>query len=587
MLYLAALPAYSAAPLVDANINPAQIAVGESAQLTISTLGSGIEAVTLPVVPGLEFRVVEQSRRIELVHGASVAMTTTVVRVTPYVAGTFIIPGMSPKSQPLVLRVSPDDGSLKSNRFGPPGRAPVGAGGSQTSDIRMTEDGSAYLRLILPKREAYVGESIPVAIELGGRAGSVASLNGLPTLIGGDFTLNNLPRQPDRTEKIIDGAPFVLLTWHTVLAAIKPGTFSVSVQTPITVKISTRPKQEAEFEDRLGDPFLQRIFGATVRKDINVASPTYELTVQSLPTDGRPPEFSGAVGTFNIAIELSPAIAAAGDPLTLRMRITGAGNFDRVDSAMLEHVDHWKVYPPKSKFTASDAIGYKGEKIFEQPVIASKPGAQMLPGLAFNYFDPTTRRYETARSPSLSVMISPSLADSIAATAGVAASGGTNPANQSHSGLRPDHVVAESRRNTLVPLDLQPGFLAIPSLLGAAFAGGWLALRRSASDPHHNASARDRGISKAAKRALAQMEAAGRSGDTALFLNAARAALVDARIWMTAADLDARFGNDADDIRRLFALADELRYSGGEPGTVDIARWTRIVRRQLLREKAL
>ena len=60
-------------------------------------------------------------------------------------------------------------------------------------------------------------------------------------------------------------------------------------------------------------------------------------------------------------------------------------------------------------------------KTFEQPVIASKPGVQTLPALSFSYFDPNTRRYETARSVPLSVTISPSLADSTLTAAQVAA----------------------------------------------------------------------------------------------------------------------------------------------------------------------
>ncbi len=46
----------------------------------------------------------DRSRRIEIIHGAALATTTIVVRVTPQVAGTFTIPGITPKSQPLVLR---------------------------------------------------------------------------------------------------------------------------------------------------------------------------------------------------------------------------------------------------------------------------------------------------------------------------------------------------------------------------------------------------------------------------------------------------------------------------------------------------
>ncbi len=561
---LATSCASAEAPLVSATIEPAQITVGESAQLTITTLGTGMEPLTLPVVSGLEFRVVDRSRRIEIIHGATLATTTLVVRVTPQAAGTFTIPGITPKSQPLVLRVDPNKGIGVASA-----RPPRIAGGATANGIRMTSNGSAFVRLTVPKREVYVGESVPISIEVGMRAGFVTSLNGLPTLAGSDFTLNNLSRQPERDEKTIDGKPFTLLTWHSVLAAVKPGTYSLIVESPLTVRIRTAPPREARLEDQLGDPFMQHFFGAVVQKDIKVASPPIELTVVMLPVEGRPPDFSGAVGSFNIGSDLSSATAAAGDPLTLRLHVTGSGNFDRVDSPMLEHVEQWKTYPPKSSFKSSDAIGYKGEKIFEQPIVASKPGAQTLPGLAFSYFDPATRRYETARSAPHSVTISPSVADSAPTPVRAAA--------RSSSGLRADHLAPQAFANSLVPLYLQPRFLSIPSLLTLAFAGGWLRLRRRSMDPVHGASLRVRGSTKAANRVVAQLEEAARAGDAVRFINTARSALQRTK----GGDSDA----DGTDIRQLLALADEANYSGHTPASVVVARWTQIVRRRMMGEK--
>ena len=589
--YLALAPASAEAPLVSATIKPAQITVGESAQLTITTLGTGMEPISLPVVPGLEFRVMDRSRRNEIIRGAALATTTTVVRVTPQAAGTFTIPGLTPTSQPLVLRVSPN------SAIGASSKAPVLAGGTAANGIRMSADGSAFVRLSMPKRDLYVGESVPVAIEVGMRAGFVSSLNGLPTLAGSeDFTLNNLSRRPERNEQSIDGKPFTLLIWHSVLAGVKPGTFALTVESPLTVRIRTGPQREAMLEDQLGDPFMQHFFGATVQKDIKVASAPVELTVSTLPAQGRPPDFSGAVGTFQIASDVSPSTASAGDPLTLRLHVTGSGNFDRVDSTMLEHVEQWKTYPPKSSFKSSDTLGYKGEKTFEQPLIASKPGAQTLPGLTFSYFDPATRRYETARTPPLSVTISPALADRTLSASEIAAGSAVTPAGQSSSRLRPDHLAADTLVNSLVPLYLQPRFLAIPSLLALAFAGGWLRLRTRAANPNYEASARDRALSKAANQVLVQLNEAARAGDPAEFFNLARSALqrMLAPRWQVAAgqitttDVEARLGGESDgeDIRQLFALADEANYSGHEPATIDFARWTQVVRRRMLGEQA-
>ena len=101
----------AAAPSVDAAIEPSQIEMGESARLTILTSGTGTLSVALPVVAGLEFRVVGQSRQVQIINGTSFESTSTIVRVTPEVAGIFTIPGMTPKSPPLVLRVNPGNGS--------------------------------------------------------------------------------------------------------------------------------------------------------------------------------------------------------------------------------------------------------------------------------------------------------------------------------------------------------------------------------------------------------------------------------------------------------------------------------------------
>ena len=219
--------------------------------------------------------------------------------------------------------------------------------------MRLTPDGSAFVHVEIPKHEVYVGESVPVEIQVGMRDGFVESLNGLPKLNSNDFTLNNLSRQPDRAPRTIDAKPFTVYTWHSVLAAVKPGTYSLAFETPLTVRIRTRPQRESMLDDLLGDPFLQNIFGATVQRNVNVSSPDAEITVLPLPAQGRPADFGGAVGSFKISADLSTAKTTAGDPLTLRMHVSGTGNFDRVESSMLGGDAQWKTYEPKASFSAS------------------------------------------------------------------------------------------------------------------------------------------------------------------------------------------------------------------------------------------
>jgi hypothetical protein len=302
-----------------------------------------------------------------------------------------------------------------------------------------------------------------------------------------------------------------------------------------------------------------------------------------LPTEGRPKDFSGAVGDFQVSSDISPARAAAGDPITLRLHVSGAGNFDRVDPSMFDHLDHWKTYPAKSSFTPSDSIGYKGEKLFEQPLIAAQPGEQSIPGLELSYFNPGTRHYERAHTPPIKVTIATSLADSSLSAPVEARSPIGAAANLFAQGLRSDHPQPRHAVSELRPLYFQMPFLAVPATLALILAGSWFAVRPNPT----------RTTSKAAARTLAQLDAAARRGDSSSFFEMARSTLLQtfAAQWqvspneVTFAELKSRLGAPGEDIGQLFALADEARYSDHEPGSTDFQHWLGLIRSQLTGER--
>jgi hypothetical protein len=585
-----AAPAAAATVSVDAVIEPAQIALGESARLTIQTSGSGSLSVTLPVVSGLEFRVIGQSHQIQSINGATFESTSTIVRVTPEEAGVFTIPGPTPKSPPLVLRVNPSSGpgaSAAPNNGATPGLPLYPNGVTSADGIRLTPDGSVFLRLEVPKREIYVGESVPAAIQIGMRDGFAIS-NSLPTLNGSDFTLNNLSFQPERSPKVIDGKHFTIFTWRSVMSAVKPGTFTVNFTAPVTVRIRTQPRGDSLLDDLLGDPFMQNVFGSTVQKNITVTSPDTAFTVLPLPTEGRPPDFGGAVGSFKISTEISSIKTTAGDPLTLHMHVNGAGNFDRVQSSMLGGSAEWKTYEPKATFSPSEPSGFRGQKNFEQPLIATQAGTLTIPPLTFNYFDPGTRKYETARSSPLNVTVAPA-ADSASNAPPLPPAAGT-PADESRSGLRPDHVIAGTRVDSLIPPYFKPPFVTLVSAMSLLFAGGWVELRRRERNANDLQRERERVRAQLTLEMLEQMTAASTAADAAVFFNAARSALqqsLSAR-WqlapeqITVDDIDTRLeGADRDDVRQIFVFADEANYSGDELKAADFERWTQVVRGRL------
>lgn len=564
-------------------IEPSRIRIGDSAVIRVTSLDGYLKNVPLPKVPGLTFELMGRSQGFEFYAGRSSPANYILIRVTPQFTGVFTIPGITPTSSTIGLEVvngnEPNPYAYHSPAAPKPlhvAPAPVPKG------VQLKAGGAAFVQMLLPKRDAYVGESVPVDIEVGIRPGIVTSLNAPPTLSSSDFTLNNLSRQPVRREQDIGGTPFEILTWHTVLAPVKPGNFSVSVDAPLSVR-STKSAEDAAFASKLGWPFSQIIYNGAAPKDETISSPASELKVLPLPTQDQPKDFSGAVGDFQVSSDISPASAAIGEPQTLRLHVTGAGNFDRVSSSMLERLEHWKTYPVKSAFTPKDAVGYSGEKVFEQPLIAEAAGEQSIPEIELSYFNPNTRQYEHARTKPIKVAIATSLADGAAGAIAATRSPGSAPtsalANSLTPGLRPDHPRSQSEVGDLMPLYFQTPFLAGSAALALLLAGSSLFARGVPVSA----------ASKAAERTLARLSAAAQSGDSSSFFELAREALLQtlATRWgmapdnLTTAELNARLGSDAGDIEQLFALADESKYSQQQPSTADFQHWLALIRNQL------
>jgi hypothetical protein len=355
----------------------------------------------------------------------------------------------------------------------------------------------------------------------------------------------------------------------------------LSVETPLSAKINKPSAEDLAIASQLGPLFTQSLYNGIVAKDITISSHPAALRVLPLPAQGRPRDFSGAVGDFEVSSDISPTRAGVGDPLTLRLHVSGAGNFDRVDSGMLDHLDHWKTYPAKSSFKPKDEVGYRGEKVFEQPLIAAQTGEQTIPALEFSYFNPTTRQYKRARTDPITVTIGASLADSsLSAPAGSGLLSTATAAGQAAvRGLRPDHPRPQSFTSELRPLYLQASFLALPATLALILAGSCFVVRPNLV----------RAASKSAQRALADLDAAAQAGDAATFFAVARTALLQrfAAQWqmpaeqITAAELKQRLGADGEDVERLWALGDAAKYSADELGSADFQYWLGVIRGHL------
>ena len=590
---------------VTATLDPAQVAVGESAELTVTVNGSSTAAPNVADVAGLDIEHVGQSTQVQIINGAMSASSVHTYQVTPQRAGTFTIPAIQAggaRSRPLTLSAS--GGSASPNASGRTQQSARGlSGGSvlpppnvsmpQTSADAPADARYGFIQLVVPKKEFFVGELVPVEVNAFVPAGMQASVNGLPTLSSEAFTLNPLGNKPDQDERTVHGRDYTVLTWHSALTAVKTGDFPLSLQMPVTVVVPDQPQRRQRSNDPLdqmfNDPFFDDAFSGMMgrKKEVTLGSEPDVLNVQPLPTTNRPAGFAGAVGRFQVRATASPASAAVGDPLTLRLEVSGTGDFDRLTSDGLPSADGWKTYPAKSTFAPEDSAGYKGTKTFEQVIMAKDAGVTEIPPLRLSFFDPETKRYETRTTSPIPVQITGASANLAAAPATMTAP--NPPPAPPTPDLVPNQVEPGSFVATLRPVFTDPWFVAAQGLPLCALAGGLMFIRRRrrfAADPRL---ARASAAERAVHAQIEAMDQAMRQHDADAFFLSARSALQQrlGERWgtrpetITLAEVNTRLNGEGDAIRPVFEMADRIHYSGQNFGDADYRQWKEIVLTQL------
>jgi hypothetical protein len=588
--------AFGAQSQINAELEPQSIALGESAELTVTVNGSASAASTVPHVDGLEIEPIGEQTSMQIINGNVTSNVAQLFRVTPNRAGDFTLPAIGGNGQPIKLHVDKGPGG-QTQRALPQARLHLPAPRFSQPSNSMPVDSknqSAFLRIELPKRELIVGELVPVKVKAYFRAGVSASLNGLPTLSSDAFALNKFDDNPEQTRELIDGVPYTVVTWTSALSAVKAGDYPLNLDLPVMVRVQEKgARGNNPFKDFFGDdsgfddPFFDNFFSNATQKPLTLHTDGATLKIEPIPTQGRPADFAGAVGQFDVTAEASARNGTTGDPLTLRMTITGRGNFDRVTTNGLTSSPNWKTYKPNGKFTPNDSAGIEGTRTFEQSIVPTKAGAQEIPALSFSYFEPATQRYVTKSTAPIAVDIAQGSATTAAAppTSGPAA----DVPKRSSDGLAPDKVVTGRSVANLRPLVLTPWFIAVNAVMITALVFGavlrWLRQRR-ANDPRR---LEREAAEKCVGEALAKMDAALKVHDAPQFFIAARKALQErlAAKWklsasrITISEIRARLNGDGEEIRSIFQTADEIAYSGRQFTPPDLQQWRGIVKEQL------
>ncbi len=247
-----------------------------------------------------------------------------------------------------------------------------------------------FLRTQVDKTSVYEGEQVTASWYIYTK-GPMLSLDRLkfPELRG--FWKEPIEEVPpfNFTSEVLNGISYsrTLLAEHA-LFPIKPG---VAIIDEYKIKASIQ---------------TPGLFGVGTPYSVARSSEQVKIQVKPLPTEGRPKNFVGAVGSFELrAFVDRQNDFPANQPFSLKVRFDGSGNAKSIDRPALDLPPGLEVYDMKSdsKFF-KNGTSYKE---FEILIIPRQEGNFVIPGFSVSLFDPATSKYYGRSSEPISIRINP------------------------------------------------------------------------------------------------------------------------------------------------------------------------------------
>ena len=169
------------------------------------------------------------------------------------------------------------------------------------------------------------------------------------------------------------------------------------------------PIAKMELDVPVAIPTNQRdFFGRRRSRMINIICSTGDKTLQvkTLPLEGKPSNFSGAVGTFEFTTKLDRDSIQTNESASLSMRVSGTGNLRMIELPKFDIPNDIEAYEPKYKENIKlKKLGLNGFKREEYLLIPRNKGTYKIASRSFNYFNPKRGKYISIESPSYTLNV--------------------------------------------------------------------------------------------------------------------------------------------------------------------------------------
>lgn len=193
-----------------------------------------------------------------------------------------------------------------------------------------------------------------------------------------------------------DGSIFNVYTLKTTAKTLTAGTFIFQPEVQLNIIIPRQRRRTYGFDD----PFFGDFFGRQEARAMVLECNRLAVKVHPVPMTGRPDEYTGGVGILDFDVQVGPDHVKAGEPITVKMRISGNGNLEKITPPAIATNHNIKLYEPRSLPT-----GNPNEVCFEQVIIPKSGEITEIPPITFSYFNTQTTDFRTITKGPFSVSV--------------------------------------------------------------------------------------------------------------------------------------------------------------------------------------
>ena len=389
------------------------VAVGENFTLVYSVNGQAMsfKGPNLSNFTLLSGPLTSQSSSIRSINGrtsVSVSYTFSYI-LQAYKEGSFDVPpasvtvdNKSYQSNGLTIKVVKNTGGGQ-QQGQMQGTFPQGKVNPQRQGSAESSSNDVMVKVFSTNTNPYQGEGIVVTYKLYFKVNignvNITKFSSFPGFWSQNLINENDKQQPYK--QMIDGEQYVVVDIRKIaLFPLKSGKLVID---PLELNCVAEIKKQTK--TRTGDPFFDDFFNdsffnnsVTVEKSIK--SNPLVINVKPLPSEDKPSEFNGAVGSFTFRSEIDKTKLKTNEPINLKFVVAGQGNIQLIDKMNVIFPPDFETYDPKITSDIKTGLGgISGSQTFEYLMIPRKPGRFTIKPVSFSYFDLGKHKYISFTSP--------------------------------------------------------------------------------------------------------------------------------------------------------------------------------------------